>query len=194
MKSLLRTTPATVLLVVGALVVGSQLPAAAHEIAHKISGTTIKAHTITGNRLKNNTVTGTQIKESTLGTVPTAKTATTATTASKLPALKWHTLTLINGWHAGGVETPGFAIDAQGLVHLRGQLSNATAGDNNDAFTVPTSIAPLSKPVYMAVAEGENGAGELRIEGGDGYFFPNDDSAVVASSGAALDGVTYSVP
>jgi hypothetical protein len=73
----------------------SRCAGAAREAGHLINGRSIAVQSIPGNRLMVNSLTGRQIKESTLGTVPTA---TLAATASKLPPLKWHPVTLENGW------------------------------------------------------------------------------------------------
>jgi hypothetical protein len=93
-RSRLATVP-MLLVAAGGLVVGLAVPAAAREAGHLINGRSIAVQSIPGNRLMVNSLTGRQIKESTLGTVPTA---TLAATASKLPPLKWHPVTLENGW------------------------------------------------------------------------------------------------
>jgi hypothetical protein len=118
----------TVLLVAGALVIGMELPAMAHQV-------NVVAHKISGSDIKPNTVTGRQVKESTLGTVPSAK------RASKLPSLKWHTLALTNGWSNFYAKQPAaWAVDAQGVVHLRGAV---TGGSEDFPFaTLPGRLAP----------------------------------------------------
>ena len=65
-------------------------------------------------------MTGKQIAESTLGHVPFA---TKAGTAAKLRPLAWHGLSLANSWSAlVGDRAPAYAVDAEGIVHLRGAL------------------------------------------------------------------------
>lgn len=100
MRSHRLTTVPILLVAAGGLVVGLAMPAAGHEARRLINGSLIKKHSIVGDRLKNNTVTGAQIKESTLHAVPRAKLAT------KLPAMRWHQLALVNGWTVA-TETRG---------------------------------------------------------------------------------------
>src|ERR1700694_2546418 len=125
----------------------------------------IKKNSLSGNRLRNHTVAGTQINLSMLGKVPSAKkadaantatnathatsadsatnathatSADSATVANGLPALTWQTLTLLNGWTGGSfsTRTPAVAVDAQGIVHFRGAMSQGGAF-NPSAFQLP---------------------------------------------------------
>jgi hypothetical protein len=116
------------------LVVGLAAPAAAAQATHLINGATIQNHTITRTKLKLNTLTGAQINESTLGVVPEART---------LPPLVWHPITAFqNGWsnYSSGTRPAAYAIDAQGIVHLRGVIHAGTAGET--AFTLPATVLP----------------------------------------------------
>lgn len=153
----------TVLVAAVALVIGLEAPAMAHQVnvaAHKLSGSSIKVHSIKGNRLKPNTLTGKQIKESTLGTVPKAKTAST------LPALKWHPIThFLNGWKnadIAGTRHTAYAVDAQGIVRLRGAISGGTG----IAFTLPSGLAPKTIDLDIPAVMGDKGSsGYLQIVG-----------------------------
>jgi hypothetical protein len=167
----------TVLIAAIALVIGLEAPAAAHQIAHKISGS----------QLKPNTVTGKQIKESTLGTVPRA------TRARTLPALVWHPITTFeNDWDnfQNGTYLAAYAVDAQGIVRLRGAI---IGGTQEAAFKLPKKLAGaafLEVPVQRAHGVGEfflNPDGTVDISTN-----PGDDNAT--NTLADLDGVSFPAP
>jgi hypothetical protein len=156
------------LIAAGSLVIGLAVPAAAHQASHLINGSTIKEHSIAGDRLKNNTVTGTQINETTLTTVPRAK---IATTADHLPGLVWHTITaseFMNGWtnYLSPLSEPpaGYAIDPQGIVHLRGQIAGGTEAD--PAFALP-AVVSRSFDRFLPAVMGAETIGVLGIMTGD---------------------------
>jgi hypothetical protein len=178
----LATLP-MLLVAAGGLIVGLAAPAAGREASHLISGNTIKRHSIAGDRLKNNTLTGKQIKESTLGTVPKAK---------SLPALKWHVIThYLNGWHQdtndANTLSVAYAIDAQGVVHLRGTISGGTEGDN--AFALPANAAPKKLILNLSAAMGDNPvAGVVEIRSG---FLQPQVNGGNAHFDTFLDGVSY---
>jgi hypothetical protein len=149
-----------------------------------ISGSDIKSHSISGSKLKSNTLTGKQIKESTLGVVPEAKT---------LPALVWHPLTLQNGWvnYWSGYSdsVPAYAVDAQGIVHLRGAIHDGTI--NSVAFALPTSLDP-TYGLNLTADENAGTTGRIQISTiGDVYI---EDDPADSGSGTAftsLDGITW---
>lgn len=166
---------------VGALVVGLAAPAAASEASHLISGSQIKNHSITGKKLASNTLTGKQIKESSLGTVPKA---------AALPPLKWHEVTHFdNGWRnlGGGFRNVAYAVDAQGIVHLRGIVSGGTSG--TEAFALPSSLTNVGTFIITPVETGTE-IGFLQI--GNGKLIPKDQSGSAVTEGTDLDGVTWS--
>jgi hypothetical protein len=160
-----------------ALVIGLEAPAAAHQIAHKISGSD----------LKSNSVTGKQVKESTLGVVPEAKT---------LPPLKWHKLVLKHGWSSvQGYRPAAYAVDAQGIVHFRGEITGGATGVTDTvAFTLPPNVAPPAAhdtvlPVWVG-----NGDVEYFIVI-KGAFYPEADSPqgeINIQKFADLEEITYS--
>lgn len=182
---------ATVLVAAVALVIGLEAPAMAHQVkvaAHRVSGSTIKKHSIAGNRLKHNTLTGTQIKESTLGTVPRA------TTATKLPPLKWHPIThFLNGWKRDtgdtGTLSVAYAVDAQGVVHLRGTITGGTAG--TDAFALPAAVAPKKLLLNLPATMGDQPtAGVVEVRAG--FLQPlENESLGAAEFDTFLDGVSF---
>lgn len=182
----------TVLVAAVALVIGLEAPAMAHQVnvaAHKISGSSIKEHSIKGNRLKSNTLTGKQIKESTLHIVPTAKRAET------LPALKWHTIThFLNGWKRDtgdtGTLSVAYAVDAQGVVHLRGTITGGTAGQ--DAFALPAAVAPAKLLLNLPAVMGDQPIpGVVEIRGG--FVEPQVNLAIAGapSFDTCLDGLSF---
>ncbi len=171
--STVKSAPMLAVAVVG-LVVGLALPAAARETKLVISGSQIKP----------NTVTGKQVKESTLTTVPKA------TLATKLPALVWHPITTFEGsWNNVGNTSfvAGYAVDAQGIVHLRGAI---TGGEENQiAFTLPAALTPsfLKVPVECAT-----GVGLLKIEQtGDVTVESQEETEDGGNQFTDLDGVTF---
>ncbi len=181
------TAASALLLAAGGLVVGLAAPAAGREASHLINGNTIKKHSISGNRLKANTVTGAQIKESTLSAVPTA------TQAKTLPPLKWHAVTLENGWTNYGdlVERPAaYAVDAQGIVHLRGAIKSGTSG--TIAFTLPAGLVPAKLDVDVPMICGPVG-NTCYLDVSDNAVAPNDSGVADPGSVAnytSLEGVT----
>jgi hypothetical protein len=177
----------------------------------------IKKHTLSGNRLRNHTLTGTQLNLKSLGTVPKAQTAVTANSAKvagtansakvagtatlagtanlakALPALVWYRLTLIDGWtdYNGGAEkrTPAYAVDAQGIVHLRGAIRQMTSGDNY--FTqLPASVRP-SIEIYLTV-DAFN-AGTARLDLSTSGQVETEDADSDSRAFTSLDGVTYAL-
>jgi hypothetical protein len=164
-----------------ALVVAVESPAMAHQVkaaVHKIAGSSIKPHSVAGNRLKKNTITGAEVKESTLGTVPKAKSAKRATA---LTPLAWHALPLQAPTVAyGSVErTPAYAIDAQGVVHLRGAFKGGA--NNATAFTLPVALEAHDLDLTIPVLCGNDGYScYLNIDNGN---------VTAAASGTAPDGV-----
>jgi hypothetical protein len=186
----LATFP-TLVVAAGCLVIGLAAPAAARQAGHLINGDSIKAHSIAGNRLKANTVTGADVKESTLGTVPRAKAATT------LPALRWRALTLVHGWAnlgAAGYLNAAYAVDAQGVVRLRGSISGGTSGDV--AFSLPGSVLSHAANFYLTDTVDESigapQAGELEVTDGGFVPLPGIAPGGAAVSSTDLAGVTFS--
>jgi hypothetical protein len=79
--------------------------------------------------------------------------ATAATAASQQPAarVKWHSLTLLNGWQYGGFGSfhAAYYVDSNHVVHLRGSAREGQAG--MAVFRLPRGIRPshiLSLVIY----------------------------------------------
>jgi hypothetical protein len=155
----------------------------------------IAKHTLSGNRLRPHTVTGAQIKLTKLGTVPKAKLATT------LPPLVWYKLHLINGWTdydsslkkttTPNKRTPAVAVDAQGVVHFRGQITNADA--TKDQFTtLPAAFRP-NGPIYLTADTIDATTGRIDINQDGSSFVETPMSTDSAAGFTSLDGITYAL-
>jgi hypothetical protein len=182
-----RLTALPMLLVAtGGLVVGLAVPAAGREASHLINGSSIKPHSVAGNRLKDNTLTGKQVKESTLHMVPKAKRAET------LPALKWHSVTLLNHWHDAGAAANeprvGYAVDAEGIVHLRGSINQGTSAA---AFTLPPSVLSGSVGFIIPVAISGTDLGYLEFADNNVLALSGANSPGTAAIDTDLDGVSF---
>jgi hypothetical protein len=165
--------------VVVAFTLGVAAPAAAHEAAKKVSGSTLKA----------NSVTGKQVKESTLHIVPKAKLALkakVALTAKALPPLVWHNLTLRNDWTLVGTVQPSYAVDAQGIVHLRGVMAGTI---DTEAFVLPVKARPHVQIALMNEIS-LNATGVLLINS-DGAVYPQTKANTGTNNYDSLDGVSY---
>jgi hypothetical protein len=167
-----RIKPASsVLIAVTALVIGLEAPAMAHQAnvaAHKISGSSITKHSIAGNRLKPHTVSRGQIAP-----------------------LVWHRAKLINHWkNLTSTRPAAWAIDAQGLVHLQGEIEDGT--QFQAAFTLPASARP-NVSILIPVVVSALHIGSLDIES-SGPVTPGDadDFGGTASTETIMDGVVYS--
>ena len=185
-----RSRSRTFAAVAAALVVGLAAPAGAHvvrQLAHRIDGSTIKKDSMPGNRIVSNSVTGKQIVESTLGHVPYA---TKAGTAAKLPPLVWHNLKLANGWSIVlGDRIPAYAVDAMGIVHLRGAMC---CGTTAQAFSLPASARPGKTAYLLVFSQGAYAAELVVLPTGKAYVYSGGGApANSTTSLTSLEGVTF---
>ena len=135
------------------------------------------------------------------GAVTTKKLRNNAVTAPKVADLVFKSPSFQNGWRAsnvveGGAGPPGFAKDAQGVVHLRGLVSQPS-GAGGTIFTLPAGFRPaeftgiatscLTLGFFSATLLIQaSGDVDVTVEPGG----PNQD--ICESLGAAsLDGVTF---
>jgi hypothetical protein len=106
--------------------------------------------------------------------------------------LKYKNLTLINNWGANsGSYTPGAALDAQGVVHLRGAVAQGIS--SSDTFTVlPKPFRP-DEGVSLVIDVVAANQGRL-------FISPNGEATLSVEQGgpatghklfSSLDGVTY---
>lgn len=158
----------------------------AYAIQRVQSGDSLVAkRTLSGNRLRLNTVTRKEVAEGTLRKVPKAN------LAYHLPALVWHKLTLVNDWHTSdSFRAPAWAVDAQGIVHFRGAMSEALP-TSATFTTLPAAIRPAKD---VDVETGALNAAPARLN-----IMPNGSVVVQDTAGGAnargftsLDGVTFS--
>ena len=120
-----------------------------------------------------------------------ATNASHAITADRLPAPTFIPLTLINGWVSYGLRTPGYVVDAQGVVHFVGAIYRAT-GTSINPFDMPTALAPSPQHVDLTVDENGGTTGRIFVNT-DGTVTVQDDPAASGSAEAftSLEGVTY---
>ena len=105
--------------------------------------------------------------------------------------LKYKSIGLKNGWGgASGSYEPGAAIDAQGIVHLRGAVAQGIA-DGNNFGRLPQAVRPdetVSFPIDVAGPAPTNG-GELVI-GADGEMTVSGN-ATQHKLFSSLDGISF---
>jgi hypothetical protein len=113
--------------------------------------------------------------------------------------LAFTNLALLNNWTGDcgfGVGLPGVALDAQGVVHLRGGICNGVAGSSSEAFVLPARFRP-TQILYLAVDECGSTTGRL-VVGTDGTVFVEDDlshpTGTDSSCFTSLAGVSYTLP
>jgi hypothetical protein len=148
------------------------LSGSAYAVQRLQSGDSLIAQrSLSGNRLRLATVTGKEVAD-----------------------LTWHDLTLINDWYnwQSTNRAPGWAIDAEGIVHLRGDISQNP--DNVLQFArLPKAARPNAEIFLAASMEGGFSSGSIVIKA-DGTMsafgsFNMTDSRTITS----LDGLTYSL-
>lgn len=180
-----RPSPALIVAVLALAVAMSGTAVAA--VALKSGDSLIAKRTLSGNRLRTNTVTGREINEASLGTVPHAR------TASALPPLTWHRFTLNPGWvdYFSSTSRPAsWAIDAQGIVHLRGSVYRDSGSES--AFAPTPKQILTAQPVYVAVDAVNAAPARVIIEPAGMYLQDLNDGRDVDAF-TSLDGVTYSL-
>ena len=173
-----------------ALVFAMSGTAVAAITAHSGDALIIK-RTLSGNRLRLNTVTGAEIKESTLGQVPKAGLAV------HVPALVWHNLTLINDWAnywapVGSPRRPGYAIDVQGVVHLRGAITQTVTPGFHDFAFIPKAARPAVR-IFLPAAMVAGTPGAISIAHDGEMDVREDVQFSDAEQFTSLEGITYSL-
>jgi len=118
--------------------------------------------------------------------------ATAASIATQSPAVRvaWHNLKPTNGWVYGGFGSfhPGYYVDANHVVHLRGSVR---AGQNGKSvFRLPLAIRPshvLSMVVYTS-----NQPEEMNIlPTGRVVVFDGTGTGAFVRDFTSFDGVSY---
>lgn len=103
--------------------------------------------------------------------------------------LVWHDLVLLNGWdnENGALRPPGWAVDLQGVVHLRGAISG---GETTTFARLPASVRP-SAWVYVSTTLDDSAPGRIVIDP-TGYLQADySDTFGDAITFTSLDGVTW---
>jgi hypothetical protein len=122
-----------------------------------------------------------------------ATSADSATSAGDLPDLVFENLTLINNWLPyPDTNVPGAALDAQGVVHLRGAMYQIT-GTNPFPFIMPAKFRPAAQRIYVSVGLLSAKPGRLAIQS-DGTVVPESADVFSDAQGfTSLEGATYAV-
>jgi hypothetical protein len=125
--------------------------------------------------------------------------ATADLTPLPLPAREdqegWRTGTLLNGWRNLGPDfsPAGYFMDAQGIVHLRGVLSNSSATEiiGSSVFVLPEGSRPAWRSVHTVITGADITSADNRIGRVD--ILP--DGTVQIMNGQpdmlSLDGITF---
>jgi hypothetical protein len=104
--------------------------------------------------------------------------------------LRFKPLSLEHGWQANTVPSPppGYAIDSDGIVHLRGWLSGAAAFQTG-AFTLPPAARPAHSwfELVWAGLGDDRGYADIHPDG----TVHLEDLVVDPASQALLNGVTF---
>lgn len=105
----------------------------------------IKASAVTKPKLADQAVDSSKLAD---GAVDSSKLADGAVTDAKVSNLQFQALSLSNGYIAQGTgfATPSFAIDVEGLVHLRGAATQPS-GTGGALTTLPAAARP-AEPVF----------------------------------------------
>lgn len=136
----------------------------------------LAADSVVGGKIVNESVTGVDIRNGTIG-------------AADVAPLQWHNFTLINGWTNanGALRPPAWAIDGQGVIHLRGAIKD---GSTTSFARLPASVRP-STYVYVATSLAAAKPGRIVIDP-TGYLQADyDDLFQDAIDFTTLDGVAW---
>jgi hypothetical protein len=109
-----------------------------------------------------------------------------------LPA--WHNLTLQHGWTYGAFNSyhPGYYIDSDQVVHLRGSVVN---GDPSMAvFQLPNAARP-AHVLWLPIYASNGAAGGLSIKpNGQAFVFDTTGNDADVIGWSSFDGVTFRIP
>jgi len=103
--------------------------------------------------------------------------------------LTWKALKLINGWQAyANTRHPGYTIDANNFVHLRGAMFN-NVGDPW-AFTLPVGFRP-NHDVYIATTAVNAAPARLHISADSGSVLIDAPDQTDAYNFTSLEGISF---
>ena len=108
-------------------------------------------------------------------------------------AVVWHVLPLTGGWQAGGFGTqvPGFWLDSNHVVHLRGDIVNGSI--STPVFRLPVGARPKSV-LYLSVYADNGMSGGLTINPNGKAFLRDNNSGTVVANWTSFDGVSFPIP
>jgi len=103
-------------------------------------------------------------------------------------ALVWKPLTLLNGWTTY-YRDPAIAVDAQGVIHFRGSIYQAT-GTNQQIFTLPPAYRPSFSYIYLTVDTVDSSTNRIYF-GTDGKVYADAVTYSDIQDFLSLEGVSY---
>jgi hypothetical protein len=121
--------------------------------------------------------------------------ANNAVNSKQVGDLRFRRLELINGWETDfNGRAPAFAIDAQGVVHLRGRMTNRTCEILIcRAFDLPAAIRPPKQIQLVTRVSGGTGSLVLPTEGPATVLtcLPEGEPGGDACNATELEGLSY---
>jgi len=90
-----------------------------------------------------------------------------SSSTSSLPFSIQNSPTFLNGASAfgSGFETPGYYIDSDGIVHLRGMVQLGASGVGNPIFTLPVGMRPQNDEMFVVLANSNLGRCDVKSNG-----------------------------
>jgi hypothetical protein len=121
--------------------------------------------------------------------VATVTLATMLATSQASAALAFTNLTLLNGWktYSADVRAPKVAIDADGVVHFVGAISDGTT---SHAFTLAAQFRP-AEVIFVVVDMCGAAPGRIQISPDGRVFAQADDAFSDAQCFTSLDGAQF---
>jgi parallel beta-helix repeat protein len=90
-----------------------------------------------------------------------------SSSSSSLPFSIQNSPTFLNGASSfgSGFETPGYYIDSDGIVHLRGMVLLGASGVGNPIFTLPVGMRPRNDEMFTVLANSALGRCDITSSG-----------------------------
>ncbi len=105
----------------------------------------------------------------------------------------WHALTLTGGWQDGGFGTPapGFWLDSNHVLHLRGDVINGSI--TAPVFTLPVGARPKSV-LFLSIYADNGMSGGLTIRPNGRAFLRDNNGGSFVANWTSFDGVSFPIP